>query len=412
MEYKNDNFKIYGFQTKKFKTIVINIMFMGNVSSKDFIYSELLMEVLTYSNSKYKTNRELCMHYQDLYDIFLSGFSQRVSNKLISTIDVSMLDPKFTSKKVVKDSIKTISDIIFKPNIVDNHFESTSFHIVKEQLINFIDNVLQTPQNYVTDKLYSSFKEATVSNTLFSTKEELESIDEYKLYDYYKEFLNNREIEVYVVGDYDDSLIELIKGLPLVSKTVSYEPIKIINKKQDDLIVCKDYTQAKIGMLYTYLKPTYYEQYYVSNVLSNLLGGLQDSLLMENIREMHSLVYYVDAYNMKYDQVTIISSGFNSSKSDLFIKKVKETIKDLTTGNFSDNKLKCSKLDIVVSLEDNEKSPYVIIRNMLSINHFVKENIKERIKLYKNVTKEDVINLAKKMKLMKIVLLRDKDERV
>ena len=71
MEYKNDNFKIYGFQTKKFKTIVINIMLMGNVSSKDFIYSELLMEVLTYSNSKYKTNRELCMHYQDLYDIFL-----------------------------------------------------------------------------------------------------------------------------------------------------------------------------------------------------------------------------------------------------------------------------------------------------------------------------------------------------
>jgi predicted Zn-dependent peptidase len=115
---------------------------------------------------------------------------------------------------------------------------------------------------------------------------------------------------------------------------------------------------------------------------------------------------------MKYDQVTIISSGFNSSKSDLFVKKVKETIKDLTTGNFSDNKLKCSKLDIVVSLEDNEKSPYVIIRNMLSINHFIKENIKERIKLYKNVTKEDVINLAKKMKLMKIVLLRDKDERV
>ena len=412
MEYKNSNFKIYGYPIKKFKTLIISLVFMGNVTKKDFIYSELLMEVLTYSNKKHKTNRELCLSFQDLYDAYISGFTQRIGNHLVSTIELNIIDPKYTSKKVLKDSIKALQDIVINPNVIDNHFDTNSFNIVKEQLGNLIDNALQIPQNYVNEKLITSFNDSNISNTLFSGKEYLDEIDEYKLYDYYKDLLNNREIEVYICGDYDNSLIDLVKELPLKSKKIDYQDNKLVTKKQDDLVIYEDYTQAKIGMLYSYIEPTYYEKHYVSHVLNNILGGLQDSLLMENIREMHSLVYYVDACNTKYDNTIIISSGFNSSKSDFFIKKVKDTIKDIANGNFTIDKIEEAKLDIVVALEDSERTPYSVIRYMLTTNHFMNESIKERIKIYKKITKEDVINLAKKMKLMKIVLLRDKDERV
>ena len=208
--------------------------------------------------------------------------------------------------------------------IVDNHFESTSFHIVKEQLINFIDNVLQTPQNYVTDKLYSSFKEATVSNTLFSTKEELESIDEYKLYDYYKEFLNNREIDIYVCGDYNDDLIDLLSKLPFVSKEIKYNSLDCSYKELKPTYLYDNYNQAKLGLLLTYNNISEFEKKYASTILDLILGGLQDSLLMENVREKNSLVYYIESAIYKYDQVILVYAGFNKDNS----KKVLDMIDD------------------------------------------------------------------------------------
>ena len=40
MEYKTRNFNIYGYKTNKFKTILIRILFLTNVTKKDFILEE------------------------------------------------------------------------------------------------------------------------------------------------------------------------------------------------------------------------------------------------------------------------------------------------------------------------------------------------------------------------------------
>ena len=49
---------------------------------------------------------------------------------------------------------------------------------------------------------------------------------------------------------------------------------------------------------------------------------------------------------------------------------------------------------------------------MLYRYHFNSDTLEEKINNYKKVTKKDVMNLAKKVKKIKAVLLRDKNERV
>ena len=146
--------------------------------------------------------------------------------------------------------------------------------------------------------------------------------------------------------------------------------------------------------------------------MNSILGGLQDSLLMESIREEESLVYYIDSMAYKMDQIMLVYAGFSKINSDLILEKIDECINRLIKGDYPDSKLDAAIMDALVVLEDYERSPFLILDYMISLNHFFHTTIKERISNYKKVTKKDVSILAKKLKNMNMVLLRDKNERI
>ena len=412
MEYKNKNFNIYGYPIKKFKTIGIRVVFTTNVNKRDFILSDFLLALLTYTNNNYHTNREYTMALQDLYDLYLSSNSMRRGNKLVSTLELNMIDPKYTNKKTMKDSIKMLKETIFNPYVYDNHFDTDSFNIVKDQFKSFIESLSDNPQNVVNETAVSSYKDSNIGITYTICKQYLEEIDEYKLYEYYQEFLNNREIAIYICGDYNDELIDLLSKYPLKSKEIDYLENKLIDKKQEPVYLYKDYNQAKLALLTKIENETEFEKKYVSTILNSILGGLQDSLLMESIREENSLVYYIDSMFYKYDQALMIYAGCSSTNTDFVLKKIDDCIKDLSSGNFNDDKLSAAITDVLVVLEDYERSPYLILDYIVSLNVLHTDSMADRIKNYKKVTKEDVMTLAKKIKTMKLVLLRDNNERV
>ncbi len=412
MEYNNKNFNIHGYRTKKFKTLNIRISFITNVTKRDRILSELLLDVLLYTNNRYRTNREYTMALQDLYDMYFNVSCVRYGNKLVSNIDINMIDPKYTSKKVLKESINMLKESLFNPYVYDNHFDTKNFNIVKELLNTYIKNLLETPQTMVIEKAFSSFKDTYLEDTIIGSKEYLDDIDEYKLYDYYKEFLNNREIDIYVCGDYNDDLINLLSKLPFVSKEIKYNSLDCNYKELKPTYLYDNYNQAKLGLLLTYNNISEFEKKYVSTILDLILGGLQDSLLMENVREKNSLVYYIESAIYKYDQVILVYAGFNKDNSKKVLDMIDEAINKLATGDFSDELLKSAITDCVVVLEDSERTPSVVFNRMLYRYHFNSDTLEEKINNYKKVTKKDVMNLAKKVKKIKVVLLRDKNERV
>ncbi len=412
MEYNNKNFKIHGYPIKKFKTVNIRVSFITNVTKKDFILSELLLNMLVYTNNKYHTNREYNMALQDLYDLFISCHSTRYGNKLISNIELNMIDPKYTSKKVLRDSIKLLKESIFNPYVYDNHFDINSFNIVKEQLNTYINNIMELPQNMVIEKTLSAYKDTYLEDTLLGSKEYLDEIDEYKLYDYYKEFLNNREIDIYVCCDHPNDVIDLLSKLPFKSKEINYKEEHHDYKVLKPTYLYDNYNQAKLGLLLKYNNINEFEKKYVAPILCTILGGLQDSLLMETVREQESLVYYIESIIYKHDQVILVYSGFASENSEKVLKKIDDAIKRLAKGDFNDSLFNAAITDALVFFDDSERTPYLIMNLMMSYYHLSHDTIEEKIRNYKKITKKDVMELAKKLKTINIVLLRDKNERV
>ena len=133
---------------------------------------------------------------------------------------------------------------------------------------------------------------------------------------------------------------------------------------------------------------------------------------MENVREKNSLVYYIESAIYKYDQIILVYAGFNKDNSKKVLDMIDDSINKLVIGDFSDELLKSAITDCVVVLEDSERTPSVVFNRMLYRYHFNSDTLEEKINNYKKVTKKDVMNLAKKVKKIKVVLLRDKNERV
>ena len=86
---------------------------------------------------------------------------------------------------------------------------------------------------------------------------------------------------------------------------------------------------------------------------------------------------------------------------------MKQSLNDMLTGNISDEELENAKEIIKTTLNMSLDNPGRIIDNYIFKNLYGLDDIEVRIKMYNGVSKEEIINFAKKVKLNTILCVRD-----
>jgi predicted Zn-dependent peptidase len=112
----------------------------------------------------------------------------------------------------------------------------------------------------------------------------------------------------------------------------------------------------------------------------------------------------------KYDGLLMIYSGIDAKDKDLCIELVNKAMKEMSSGDFSDTELDNAIKTVISSLKMGEDTQGGIINNYL-FNYL--DNLPlydERVKEFKTVTREEVVNVAKKIKLNTIYLLKGEDK--
>ena len=402
----NKNYNIYTYSTKKFKTVGAMIVFINNVSLKDLIYSNVLTNVLTYSTKNYQTNREFLIACQNLYDLGLSSRVIKSDNKLVSIFHFTAINYLYTNKNSFKNSVKLLEECLFNPNFSCNHFDKKSIDLIKSQLKNNILKNNEYPQEFLNERLYSSLSDTNLSITLNNGLSYLDEINEYNLYEYYKEFINNQNISVYLSGELDDFIISEFKKLPLVSKKIKLNDNKLLISNDKDIhYINNNFNQNKISCLLRYNNVTDEEYLYTSMIFNSLFGELQDSLLMSNLREKLSLVYYVDSFIRRFDKVIMVNAGFSINNTNKVLKGIKDNLELIKKGEFSESLVYKARESLISLLKDNEASQYKILNNMIGYVNFVKASDKEIIRRYKQIDKKKIIEFAKKIEISKIYIL-------
>ena len=205
-------YNLHLIKTSRFKTITVEVDFRREIQREDITKRAILKEVLLNSNKSFKTERELILESENLYDLKLVASSARMGNYTNISFKTRFLDEKYTEKNMNEESIAFLMDIIFNPNVDNNSFNEEVVNKCKNRIEKSIKSLKDSKLKYTLFKLLENVKDKPYSYNSYGYLEDLEKIDGKVLYDYYKDIIANDFIDIFVVGDFDGVQIkELIK---------------------------------------------------------------------------------------------------------------------------------------------------------------------------------------------------------
>ena len=404
------SYNLHLINTDKFKTNTIEIDFRSKICD-DVTIRNLLKMVLLDSNANYKTERELVIETEKLYDLKLISSTSRIGTNSNMSFKMRFLDEKYTEEGMNEESILFLLNIIFNTNIKDGSFDKEVVNKCKEKLKKSIISIKDNKLKYALLKLFETTGNMPYSKNSYGSIEELEKIDGKVLYEYYKNMLKNDIIDVFVVGNIDgEKLKELfrdkfkIETFKKTSPSVLVDELQV-RKKIETYKEYDDVNQTQLTMLCSLHNLTEYERQYVIRIYNEILGGSSNSMLFENVREKNSLCYYINSDVKPYDNILFIYSGISNENVDKAVKLIKKTMKEIENGNISDEVFNSSKETIISGIIASMDNPSGIINTYYAHELVGSALAEERIEKFNKVTKSDVVNVSKKISFYSMLTL-------
>ncbi len=394
--------------TEKYKTVRIVMKFRAPLDKETITKRALLSSLIETNSEKYPTQTAL---RSELSSLFGASFGTSVTKKgkvHILTVSLSVVNEKYLtmSDSILTKSIDFLKEIIFNPNVSDGHFDKATFTREKENLVDYYDSIADDKQTYANLELQKLFfDEASQKIPSIGTKEDLAEITETSLYNYYKKMLQEDQIDVYVLGDINEKqLMTQLKEFPFESRGIIQPELfykQADFKKMNSKTESQDIKQAKFNLGYT--TDIFYLQnnYYAGQLFNGLFGGFPHSKLFVNVREKESLAYYASSSLDTFRGMMIVQTGIDSKKLDQVKEIVTLQLKEMQIGNFTEEDMDQTKQMLKNQLLQSEDNSGAVIErtysNQLAKNEVIR--IEEWMKRIEAVTKEEIIEVANRVKL-------------
>lgn len=415
MEYKTidkKSYKLHFIKTDRFKTITIRVALRNKIEKEKIVLRNFLMDMLTYSTESYPTRKELVEHTQDLYAINIYSRVYRIGKQNSMNLFTSFLNEKYTEENMLEESIKFLSEILFHPNVKNKSFDKDSFQVVKNAMQASLKTIKDNPKRYSLIRMLEVMSEdSPYSYREYGYQEDFDKITEESLYEYYKDVIKNSHVDIYVLGNFDDKQMESYMDQYMHFNTLKKEDKNIeikhdSTRKKPQVVKEKDhFNQSKLSIGCKLLDLTEREKNYVLTLYNIILGGSADSKFFKNIREKHSLCYYINSTPKKLDNLLLIRSGISKERFDEAVKLIKNEMLEMEKGNITEHEIESAKNLYLTSMEESYDDDEAIIDAYLAKDLTGIGTIEERKQKMITVTKEEIIEVAKKVKMDTIYLL-------
>lgn len=420
MEYQNHDEKAYNLhmiKTDKFKTITVKVTFRHQIVKEEITIRSFIHNILLLSNKEFPSSRLLSKEMERLYGPFIGSDENRVGNYSLTSFHMTMINEKYTEVGNNNQCMNFFKEIIFNPNVSNNSFDTKSFNIVKNEIKARLRSIKDDPRHYSMVRMLEYMDPKSPISYRSGYLKDIDAIDEKRLYEYYKNMLNNNVVDVYVLGDIDfNDMRSLIRNMI---------PINTVKKRQKESIYinhdklpkrikkCEDIeelSQAKIVIGCRIDKLTPFEYKYVLPVYSGVLGGPSYSKLFQSVREKNSLAYYIFTNYNRGSNILTVSSGINKESYNKTLKLIRAEFENMAKGNIDEDELKRAKedlLSIIMSIEDN---PLRLVSNQMWCTLYNLDELEKRKKEIFNVTVDDIKKISKKIYMDTVYLLHGGDD--
>lgn len=410
---------LHTLNTSKFKTNTLVLKLKSALTEENVTKRALLPYVLQSATNTYKTSTELRIYLDELYGATLNVDLSKKGEFHIITFRIDIANEKFLkdSTPLVQKAINLLADVLLNPLVEDSYFSSSIVENEKRTLKQRIQSIYDDKMRYSSHRLVEEMcKNEPYRLAANGVKEDVDTITAQNLYEYYEQVLKTDDIHLYAIGDLnEEEVINAVeKAFPLKNRQKSLHEV---NKGknvtgENEVIDRDDVKQGKLNIGYR-TNITYNDPLYPAlQVFNGIFGGFSHSKLFINVREKESLAYYAASRVESHKGLLLVMSGIDFSNYEKAVKIIKEQMVEMQNGNFTDNEIAQTKAVIKNQILETIDTPRGLVE-ILYNNEFgsnERKAIEDIISNIENVAKEDIINVAKQIKLDTIYFLTGKED--
>lgn len=413
-EIKN-GIKLYEIETNKFKTNLIAVFLSLPLNRETATKNALITAILRRGTQNLKTQEEISKKLEQMYGAnFDCGIEKTGDNHTLKFYLESINDEFLPEKEeLLKESIDIILDIILNPLVIDGKFKEEYVLGEKENLRQIIEGKIDNKSSYALERcIEEMYKDKAYGVYKYGYIEDIEKLSSKELYSYYKDIINKCKIDIFVSGKSLNSVNKIVNENENIQRLNERE-INIIEEerkipeKENIIQESMDVTQGKL-VIGLDIDSNIKDINYVCMCYNTILGGGSNSKLFQNVREKANLAYVASSSFIKRKKNIIIRAGIEIQNYDKALDIIKKQLEDMKKGKFTDEDMANAKNLIISTIEnipeeqDTEISYY--FGQELDKTNISVEEYKNKIN---KVSKNQIIDLAKSIKINTIYFLKD-----
>lgn len=428
MNYKKQEIKqgitVHNINTDKFKTNLVAIFLTIPISRENVTFNSVLSSVLRRGSKNMPSQEEISKQMEEMYGASFDNGVDKIGDNQILKFYLESINDEFIPQDIenmLKESIQKLTEIVFNPFLENDKFKEEYVNQEKEAMTQRINAKSDNKAVYARVRcIECMYKDDPAGLYKYGYIEDMDKINNQNLYEYYKKLINICKIDIFVSGKNElEEILKILKEEENIQKLQPREPNYIINditvkKGQEEQSVeeKQNVNQGKIvigcDILFDENDLKDENLRYEALLYNGLLGGSANSKLFQNVREKASLAYTASSSYVRFKSNIFINAGIEIDNYDKAIKIIKEQLEALKNGEFTDEEIENEKKSIIsgINLIDDEQDSGIIYfyGQEITGSNVELEDYKNRIT---NVTRDQIINIASKVKINTIYFLRN-----
>lgn len=379
-----NNIPVYLYQTDKFKTINIRLVFKNHYTKENATKYSLLTSIMTNTSKKYNTKRKVSNALDDLYSANIVLSTSSIHKTRITYINLTLVNEKYIDENILEKGIDLLKEFILNPNIENGIFNQKVYEEEKGLLEKSLKRVFNNKNRYAVKQMLNHMCHDEIVNVDSNgSLDDLDNITNEDIFKTYLDLIHNSEKEVSIIGDVDfDKVTKILKSkilnklkqskLELDSNLIANKEVKEVK----NIIEHADTNQTQLIMGYRTTIGPLDDDFHALKIFVGMFGGVYSSNLNRVIREELSFTYSIYAYLIGKAKVMYINAGLDPKNCDETIRIIGEELNKYKNGEIDQELLASTKAEMLDGLRSFDDNPGRVLEAFINSNTIYK-GIKE-----------------------------------
>lgn len=406
-------------KTNKFKTNLLAV-FLSTPLAKETVTKNALIPAVLRRGSKTKPSQdEISIALEEMYGATFDCGIDKIGDDQVLKFYLETINNEFLpdNEDTLSKAIDILLEVIFNPLVDNNEFNKEYVESEIKNLKQVIEGRKDSKATYAYERcIEEMYKNMPYSLYKYGNIEDLENIDSKNLYEQYKNLINNCKIDIFVSGNIEEDIKEKVISNENIQKLQEREAIYVLNnkesrkkeeKQEQEVSESMDINQGKLIIGLDILEENNLDKY-TALIYNAILGGIPTSKMFQNVREKNSLAYTASSSFIRQKANVYIKCGIDIENYEKALKIIKEQLEDMKKGEFTNKNIEEAKTNIISTInfvpeEQDTELMYYFSQELSGYEMSYEEYIQK----INNITKDNIIDLANRIKINTIYFLRN-----